>query len=185
MNIGYARVSTVDQSIDLQTDALNTFGCEEIYVDKSTGRDFSRKELSACLKSLRYGDKLVVWKLDRLGRSVKHLIETVQSLNKKGIEFISLTENIDTSSSGGKLVFIVFAALAEFERDLISERTKEGLVAARRRGRNGGRPKKLTESQIKVAKTLLKDPDQTVTSVAKHLGVARNTIYRNLNDYEA
>jgi DNA invertase Pin-like site-specific DNA recombinase len=182
MNIGYARVSTTDQSLDLQKDALLESGCEQIYADQGSGKDFSRKELAACLRSLRPGDKLTVWKLDRLGRSVKNLIETVQSLNQNGVEFISLTERIDTSSSGGKLVFNVFAALAEFERDLISERTKEGLSAARRRGRNGGRPKKLSQSQIEIAKALLKHPDQTVTNVANHLGVARNTIYRNLKD---
>jgi len=181
MKIGYARVSTSQQSMEMQIDALTSYGCERVYSDAATGRDFERKELAECLKALRKGDKLIVWKLDRLGRSVKHLIETVQDLNDKGIEFVSLTESIDTSSSGGKLVFTVFAALAEFERDLISERTKEGLVAARKRGRNGGRPKKLKESQLKIARTLLQDPDQTVTSVAKHLGVARNTLYRNLS----
>ncbi|MES9966237.1 MAG: recombinase family protein [Sedimenticola sp.] len=181
MNIGYARVSTVDQSIDMQTDALSAAGCEQIYTDKGTGRDFDRKELKACLKALRAGDTLVVWKLDRLGRSVKHLIETVQGLNGRGVEFVSLTENIDTSSSGGKLIFNVFAALAEFESDLISERTKEGLAAARKRGRKGGRPRKLDNQQLKIAKTLLSSPDQTVTSVAKHLGIGRNTLYRYLN----
>ncbi|MBC8211164.1 MAG: recombinase family protein [Gammaproteobacteria bacterium] len=181
MIIGYARVSTVDQSLDMQIDALKKAGCERIYKDKASGRDFERSQLKECIKALREGDELVVWKLDRLGRSVKNLIETVQELNKNGVEFKSLTENLDTSSSGGKLVFNVFAALAEFERDLISERTKEGLEAARKRGRKGGRPKKLNAEKIKMAKKLLLDPDQTVKGVAEMLGVGRNTLYRNLN----
>jgi len=182
MNIGYARVSTNMQSVDMQTDALSAAGCERVYEDKGTGRNFDRKGLKECLKALREGDKLIVWKLDRLGRSVKHLIETVQELNGRGIEFVSLTEKIDTSSSGGKLIFNVFASLAEFERDLISERTKEGLVAARKRGKIGGRPRKLSDEQLVIAKTLLLNAEQTVTGVARHLGVGRNTLYRYLNE---
>ena len=182
MNIGYARISTTNQLIDMQVDALSKIGCEQIYTDTGSGRNFDRKELQVCLKALRKGDKLYVWKLDRLGRSVRHLIKTVQALSERGVEFVSLSEKIDTSSSGGKLVFNVFSALAEFERDLISERTKEGLAAARKRGRKGGRPKKLDNEQIKIAKTLLLDPEQTVTGVAKHLGVGRNTLYRYINN---
>ncbi|MET0035991.1 MAG: recombinase family protein [Candidatus Thiodiazotropha lotti] len=181
MRIGYARVSTQDQSLDLQLDALEAAGCERIYKDKARGRSFDRQELQSCLKALRKGDQLVVWKLDRLGRSMKHLIETVEQLNECGVEFISLQEKIDTSSSGGKLVFGVFAALAEFERSLISERTKEGLAAARKRGRKGGRPKKLSDDDVQIAKKLLAAPDTTVTEVAAHFGVGRNTLYRYIN----
>jgi len=184
MIIGYARVSTVDQVLDMQVDALKNAGCERIYKDKSLGRGFNRSQLKECLNALREGDELVVWKLDRLGRSIKNLIETVQELNQNGVEFKSLIENLDTSSSDGKLVFDVFDVfdvLAEFERNLISERTKEGLEAARKRGRKGGRPKKLSAEKIKMAKKLLKDPEQTVKGVAEMLGVGRNTLYRNLN----
>lgn len=182
MKLGYARISTTEHSVDMQLDALSKAGCEEIYREKSSSRNFDRKELKACLKALREGDQLIVWKLDRLGGSVKHLIETVEDLNKRGVEFVSLTEQIDTSSSGGKLIFNIFASIAEFERNIISERTKEGLAAARKRGRKGGRPKKLDKEKIKLARTMLADPDVTVTEVAKHFGVGRNTLYRNINN---
>src|SRR5256884_9466727 len=139
--IGYARVSTQDQNLHLQKDALTKAGCEKIFTDTISGSTQERKGLDEALSFLRSGDTLVVWKLDRLGRTMKHLIDTVTQLKDKGIGFKSLTENIDTTTPGGKLIFHVFGSLAEFERDLIRERTQAGLLAARARGRNGGRPK--------------------------------------------
>ena len=182
MKIGYARVSTVDQCIDMQIDALKNANCEEVYQDKSSGRDFDRKELTACLKALRSGDTLVVWKLDRIGRSTKNLIQTVENLKERNIGFASLTEQLDTTTSGGKLIFSVFASIAEFERNLISERTKEGLAAARRRGRNGGRPQKMSKKDVRLARTMLKDEETTVKEVAAHFNIGRNTLYRYLNE---
>src|SRR5689334_18321537 len=145
MNIGYARISTGEQLLDLQRDALTAAGCESIFTDTLTGARASRPGLDEALSYIRKGDTLVVWRLDRLGRSLKHLIETVAALEEQGIGFKSLTEQIDTTTSGGKLIFHVFGALAEFERDLIQERTQAGLRAARARGRVGGRPKKLAD----------------------------------------
>src|SRR5947209_797764 len=141
MLIGYARVSTQDQTLNLQLDALNKAGCNRIFTDTISGSIQERKGLEEALSFVRPGDSLVVWRLDRLGRSLKHLIETIGQLNRKGIGFRSITESIDTTTSSGKLVFHVFGALAEFERDLIRERTKAGLAAARMRGRLGGRPR--------------------------------------------
>jgi len=141
MNIGYARVSTEDQTLDLQKDALEKIGCSQIFTDTISGATRERPGLTKALEYVREGDSLVVWKLDRLGRSLKHLIETITELNNRKIGFKSLTENIDTTTSGGKLIFHIFGALAEFERDIIRERTNAGLQAARARGRLGGRPK--------------------------------------------
>ena len=141
MNIGYARVSTDDQKLDLQMDALNSVGCEQIYKDVASGAKAQRNGLEEAVRYMRQGDTLVVWKLDRLGRSLKQLIDTVNHLNQKGVFFKSVRENIDTSNSGGKLTFHLFGALAEFERDIIRERTIAGLQAARARERIGGRPK--------------------------------------------
>ena len=143
MLIGYARVSTAEQNLDLQTDALNRAGCEKLFTDKAGGARAERPGLDQALAHLRKGDTLVVWKLDRLGRSIRHLIETVGQLQERKVGFRSLQESIDTTTSGGKLVFHVFAALAEFERDIIRERTRAGLDAARARGKRGGRPRKL------------------------------------------
>src|SRR5919201_955449 len=143
MNIGYARVSTQDQTLDLQKDALTKAGCERLFSDTASGASTERKGLEQALGQLREGDTLVVWRLDRLGRSLPHLIETVTALEQRGIGFRSLTESIDTTTSGGKLIFHIFGALAEFERNLIRERTLAGLAAARARGRSGGRPKVL------------------------------------------
>src|SRR5437868_15191816 len=141
MLIGYARVSTTDQTLDLQKDALEKIGCSKIFTDTASGAKAERKGLEEALDYVREGDTLVVWRLDRLGRSLKHLIETITTLNNRNIGFKSITENIDTTTSGGKLIFHIFGALAEFERDIIRERTKAGLAAARARGRTGGRPK--------------------------------------------
>src|SRR5512133_3754740 len=144
MLIGYARVSTSDQTLDLQKDALRQAGCERIFTDTASGAKAERIGLEEAMSHLRKGDILVVWKLDRLGRSLKHLIETITALNAEGIGFKSITESIDTTTSGGKLIFHIFGALAEFERDIIKERTQAGLTAARARGRLGGRPKALS-----------------------------------------
>lgn len=176
MIVGYARVSTTDQDTAMQTDALRRAGCERIYEESKSGKSKDRPELNRCLDVLREGDVLVVWRLDRLGRSLKDLIEVVSELESKGIGFQSLNESIDTTSPSGKLIFHVFAALSEFERSLIQERTKAGLAAARARGRKGGRPKKLTRDQIRKAKAMLSDPMMTKSEVAKHFGVSRVTL---------
>jgi DNA invertase Pin-like site-specific DNA recombinase len=176
MRIGYARVSTQDQNSGLQIDALNAAGCEQLFQEKASGKDRVRPELETCLKVLRSGDSLVVWRLDRLGRSLKDLVEIVTSLEKRGVGFVSLTENVDTVSAGGKLVFHLFAALAEFERNLIRERTIAGLSAARARGRKGGRKVKLEKSDVRKAAAMLLDPLMTKTEVAQHFGVSRVTL---------
>jgi DNA invertase Pin-like site-specific DNA recombinase len=178
MKIGYARVSTVDQNLNLQIDALEKAGCERIFTDTASGLLDSRKGLTDALEFCRADDSLVVWKLDRLGRSLKHLIETVNRLQAKGIGFISLRESVDTTTSGGKLVFHVFGALAEFERELIRERTKAGLAAARSRGSLGGRPKKLSDKQIEMAQKLIKDPTNSIREICRTLKISRATLYR-------
>ena len=165
--IGYARVSTEDQHLDLQRDALEKAGCQDIYEEKISGKQADRPELTQCLRSLREGDVLVVWRLDRLGRSLPDLVRIVGELESRGIGFESITEKIETVSATGRLVFHVFAALAEFERNLIRERTRAGIDAARARGRQGGRPPKLEVRQIREIRQLLKDPRVRVTDVAK------------------
>jgi len=178
MKIGYARVSSDDQSLDLQRDALRQAGCERIYEEKESGGKVDRPELLRLMEALRQGDTLVVWRLDRLGRSLKHLIETVEQLEAIGVGFQSVTEAIDTTTSGGKLVFHIFAALAEFERTLIRERTRAGLKAARARGRQGGRPLTLSEDKRRMAQVLRDDPKQSVASICTALGITRTTFYR-------
>ncbi|MCS6121081.1 recombinase family protein [Shewanella baltica] len=179
--IGYARVSTDDQNLHLQRDALVAAGCEIIYEDKASGKSTARPELDNCLKALRLGDTLVVWRLDRLGRSLGDLVKVVTNLvDERGIGFLSIQEQIETNSASGKLIFHVFAALAEFERNLISERTKAGLDAARARGRKGGRKPKLAPKDIREIKVLLKDPSIPVSDVAKRFGVSRTTIYNSV-----
>lgn len=180
MLVGYARVSTQDQNPALQLDALKAAGCEKVFVEKASGAQRERPELQAALEYLRAGDALVVWKLDRLARSVKQLIETVEGMEAKGIGFRSLTEAIDTTTAGGKLVFHIFGALAEFERTIIRERTRAGLDAAKARGRIGGRPSKLTAQDLIAAKAMLADQSFTVEDVAKRLGVSSATLYRHL-----
>jgi DNA invertase Pin-like site-specific DNA recombinase len=180
MLVGYARVSTLDQNPDLQIDALKAVGCERLFVEKASGASRDRPELKAALDYVRDGDTLVVWKLDRLARSLKQLIETVTMLEGRGIGLRSLTEAIDTTTAGGRLIFHIFGALAEFERTVIRERTKAGLSAARARGRVGGRPAKLSGDDLKAAKALLGDATITVTEVAKRLGVSPATLYRYL-----
>lgn len=179
--IGYARVSTEDQKLDLQKDALIKAGCSIIYEEQKSGKDLERPELKNCLKALREGDTLVVWKLDRLGRSVSDLVKIVEDLAGRGIFFNTLSENIDSSTPIGKLQFHVFSAMAEYERALIRERTKAGLAAAKARGRKGGRKTKLNEKQLREIKALLKDPEITVSDVAEKYGVSRATLYRAIN----
>jgi DNA invertase Pin-like site-specific DNA recombinase len=180
MLVGYARVSTQDQSPHLQLDALKSAGCEKVFEEKASGAKRERPELIAALGFMRAGDTLVVWKLDRLARSLKQLMETVEDLSARGIGFRSLTEAIDTTTSGGRLVFHIFGALAEFERGIIRERTTAGLDAARARGRTGGRPRSLGDDDLAVARTLLKDGTLTVAEVADRLGVAPSTLYTHL-----
>lgn len=180
MKIGYARVSTKDQEAHLQRDALTEVGCERIFEEKASGAQRDRPELKAALEYLRAGDVLVVWKLDRLARSLRQLIETVEDLQERGIGFVSITEGIDTTSPGGKLVFHVFGALAEFEREMIAERTKAGLKAAKDRGRKLGRPAALSEDQIKMARSMKASGDLSMPQIAKQLGVSRATLYRVL-----
>ena len=180
MLVGYARVSTQDQDLALQLDALHAVGCQKVYTEKASGAQRDRPQLQAALEYMRGQDTLVVWKLDRLARSLKQLIETVEALGAREIGLRSLTESLDTTTSGGTLVFHLFAALAEFERSMIRERTRAGLQAARRRGRLGGRPPALTSQDLVAAKALLRDPAITVAHVAKRLGVAASTLYRHL-----
>ena len=176
--IGYARVSTDDQNLDLQRDALRLAGVGSIYEEAASGKTAARQELDHCLKALRVGDTLVVWRLDRLGRSLPDLVQIVAGLEEKGIGFESITERIETTSAAGKLVFHVFAALAEFERNLIRERTQAGLVAARARGRSGGRKPKLDARQIREIKRLMSDPTIPVGQIAERYKVSRTTIYK-------
>lgn len=178
--LGYARVSTDDQTTALQADALGKAGCSRIYTDKASGKSTAaRPQLEECLADLREGDTLVVWRLDRLGRSVPDLVRIVGELERKGVGFKSLTESIDTSTASGTLIFHMFAAIAEFERNLIQERTQAGLAAARARGRVGGRKPKLDAKQIRHIKTLLRDPNTSVAELAKDYGVSRTTIYKH------
>lgn len=177
--IGYARVSTDDQHLDLQRDALQQAGCGVIYEEAASGKNTARPELEQCRKALRAGDTLVVWRLDRLGRSLPDLVQIVTDLEQRSIGFESLTEKIQTGSAAGKLILHVFAALAEFERGLIRERTQAGLVAARARGRAGGRKPKLDEKQVREIRALLRDPDIQVADVARRYGVSRTTIYKH------
>ena len=179
MLIGYCRVSTDSQETSLQEDALKKAGCEKIITDIASGAQDERKGLQEIISFARSGDVVIVWKLDRLGRSLKKLIEMINFFNNNNIGFQSLTESIDTTTPGGKLVFHIFGGLAEFERELIRSRTKAGLEAARARGRVGGRPQALDEKKQELAKTLLKDTNLPVKSICQMLGVSRSTLYRN------
>jgi DNA invertase Pin-like site-specific DNA recombinase len=181
MDIGYARVSTGEQTLDLQLDALRAAGCGKLYTETASGAKADRPVLDEVLSYVRKGDTLVVWRLDRLGRSLKHLIEVVAVLSERGIGFKSLTEQIDTTTPGGKLVFHVFGALAEFERDLIRERTHAGLAAARARGRLGGLPRKLAAAtQLELARTLYDGGQTDIATICQTLGISRATLYRYL-----
>jgi DNA invertase Pin-like site-specific DNA recombinase len=181
MLIGYARVSTTEQTLALQQDALQRAGCSKILTDTASGSIADRKGLEEAISQLRPGDALVVWRLDRLGRSLKHLIETITALHSRGIGFKSLTEQIDTTTSGGKLIFHIFGALAEFERGIIRERTQAGLAAARARGRQGGRPKLPgTARKVALAQKLYEDRQTPVQDICRDLNISRATLYRYL-----
>jgi DNA invertase Pin-like site-specific DNA recombinase len=184
MRIGYARVSTHEQNLDLQKDALKKAGCEKVEVDVASGKKTQRSGLDKVLELLRKGDRLVVWRLDRLGRSLKHLIELMTELEQRGIGFQSLQEAIDTTSSGGKLVFHIFGALAEFERNLIRDRTKAGLEAARARGRKGGRPKRLNTKQRALAVDLYHQRKHTVEEICRTVGISKPTLYAYVGEQE-
>ena len=178
--VGYARVSTADQSLNLQRDALRAAGVERIFTDQASGRKDDRPGLAKALATLQPGDVLVVWRLDRLGRSLRHLVETVSALERRNIGLRVLSGGIDTTSAAGRLVFGIFAALAEFEADLIRERTLAGLAAAKARGRTGGRPRALTTKQIDHARTLVAGGHASVKEVAATLNVSRSTLHRAL-----
>jgi DNA invertase Pin-like site-specific DNA recombinase len=178
--LGYARVSTTEQDASLQKDALKAAGCLKIFTDKASGSLDHRPQLDRLLDQLRPGDTIVVWRLDRLGRSLKHLIQLIEDLAEKGVGFRSLTEGMDTTTAGGKLIFSIFGALAEFERSLIRERTVAGLAAARARGRVGGRPPKMTPDKVRVARQLYDARELTVEQIAETIGVSRKTVYRHL-----
>lgn len=182
MLIGYARVSTGDQNLDLQRDALQNAGCEEIYQDQLSGAKAARPGLEKALEMARAGDTLVVWRLDRLGRSLKDLITIVETLEQRDIELHSLQESLATHSTGGKLIFHLFAALAEFERNLIRERTQAGLKAARARGRNGGRPKALDLSKRKLAVKLYEEKQYTIDEICRIMGISKPTLYSYIEE---
>ena len=188
MLIGYMRISKSDgsQATDLQRDALLEAGVEPeaLYEDKASGKSDDRPHLAACLKALRAGDTLLVWKLDRLGRDLRHLVNIVHELTERGVGLKVLTGQgaaIDTTTASGKLVFGIFAALAEFERELISERTKAGLASARARGRKGGRPYKMTPAKIRLAMASMGNKDTNVGALCKELGITRQTLYRHVS----
>lgn len=181
MIIGYARISTSEQNMDLQKDALKAAGCEQIYSDVISGSKVERPGLNNAISHLRQGDTLVVWKLDRLGRSIQHLIQTVKSLDEKGISFKSLQDSIDTSTPGGKLVFHIFCALAEFERDLITERTYAGLKAARARGRIGGRRYKLDLRQVDRLKQIYEKRAISIPEICKMFAISKQSLYNYIN----
>lgn len=185
MLIGYARVSTDDQNLDLQRDALQAAGCERVFEDMVSGARADRSGLTTLMSMLRAGDTVVIWRLDRLGRSLKNLIELVERLEATKVGLRSLQENIDTTSSGGKLVFHLFGALAEFERNLIRERTQAGLVAARARGRMGGRPKRLDPAKLALALKLHRERNHTVEEICKMMGISKSTLYNYLDKAES
>lgn len=178
MKFGYARVSTEDQSLDLQIDAMKKYGIDKVFTDKVSGKTTSRPGLDQCLEFLREGDTLIVWKLDRLGRSLPHLLEIVSSLKEKGVNFVSLQESIDTSSAVGNLIFHIFCSLAQFERELTRERVIAGLESARSRGKVGGRKKALSNDQIKKMFKLYDSKTMSVVDICEHYGISRETFYQ-------
>jgi DNA invertase Pin-like site-specific DNA recombinase len=183
--IGYARVSTDDQKSAMQQDALKAAGCLKVFTDKASGSLAHRPQLDRMLDQLRPGDVVVVWRLDRLGRSLKNLIALAEDLADRGVGFRSLSESIDTTTANGKLFFSIMGALAEFERHLVRERTMAGLAAARARGRVGGRPPTMTSDKVKVARQMYDAKEHTVEAIARTLGVSRKTIYRHLGPQSA
>ena len=185
MLIGYARVSTEEQTLDLQEDALHNAGCERLFTETASGAKSERPRLTEALDFARRGDTLVVWRLDRLGRSLRDLIETIRNLDNRGVGFRSLNEAIDTTSPSGKLIFHIFGALAEFERDLIRDRTRAGLTAARARGRKGGHPRSpafLDAQKLIMARRLYAEKQTPVATICSTLGVSRATFYRYMSE---
>lgn len=182
MKIGYARVSTFEQNLDLQVDALKKEGCDKIYIDKISGSVSERKELLKALEHLREGDTLVVWRLDRLGRSLKHLIRLLDDFEGQGVVFKSIMENLDTSSASGRLIFHIFGALTEFERNLIKERTTAGLASARARGRLGGRNKKLNREKREHTVKLYQEKKYTVKEICDLMGISKPTLYAYIRE---
>ena len=182
MRIGYIRISKHEQNEALQRDTLQEAQCEKYFSDIMTGAKFERKGLEKLLAFMRTGDTIIVWKLDRLGRSLKDLIETLHLFQERGVDFISLTEQIDTTTPGGKLIFHVMGALAEFERDLIRERTKAGLAAARARGRVGGRPRKSSDGKVALAQHLYQDAKHSVDEICSMLEISRSTFFRYVRE---
>jgi DNA invertase Pin-like site-specific DNA recombinase len=180
--VGYARVSTHDQNPDLQVDALKAAGCVRVYVETASGAAAERPELKAAIEGAKPGDVIAVWKLDRLGRSLLQMIETVHRLDARGIGFVSLTENIDTTTSTGRLVLHIFGAIAEFERSMIIERTQAGLAAARSRGRVGGRPRKMTAEALAMAEALASEEGVPMADIAARIGVSVSTLYAYVQD---
>jgi DNA invertase Pin-like site-specific DNA recombinase len=181
MLIGYARISTEDQKLDLQHDALRATGCEKIFDETASGVSTRLPVREELLDYARRGDTVVLWKLDRLGRSLRDLIEVVNALGERGVGLRSLHESIDTTTPAGKLTFHVFGALAEFERDVMRERTQAGLLAARKRGKKLGRPRSLSPAQVEMARSMMANPKLSARKVAAQLGVHRATLYRNLS----
>ncbi len=180
MIFGYARVSTQDQNLNLQVDELQKYGAERIFQEKITGTRKDRPELENMIQMLREGDTVIVWKLDRIGRSIKHLIDLIEEFKNRKVNFVSIKENIDTSTATGKLIFNIFASLAEFERDIIAERTKAGLTAARARGKRGGRPSK-KKDKVALALKMYDSKQYTVNEIVEATSLSRTTLYRYLN----
>ena len=178
MRVGYARVSTGDQTLSLQEDALKKAACERVFKEHASGKNVDRPQLKACLATLRQGDTLVVWRLDRLGRSLQDLISVVREMEGIGVELVSVTEKIDTSSAAGKLTFYIFAVLAEFERNLIRERTLAGLASARARGIKGGAPTKTTATQRKSIRALYRDHSVPIKEITKQFKISKTTLHR-------
>lgn len=182
MKIGYCRVSTAEQNLDLQKDSLKQAGCERMFEDIASGSNDERRGLHEAIEFARPGDTLIVWKLDRLGRSLKHLIEIVNSLNDRGISFRSIHESLDSSTAGGRLIFHVFGALAEFELSTIRDRTRSGILAARTRGRVGGRPKCIDAKKAALLKTLTSNPDHDIAEICRILNISRSSFYRHVKN---
>ena len=183
MKIGYARISTSDQKLNMQIDALKNIGCKKIYEEVASGSKTDRPVFNTLLKELREGDTVVVWKIDRLGRSLRHLVETINMFHNKGIGFQSLNDPIDTTTPQGRLTFNIFASLAEFEREMIRERTRSGLASAKARGRSGGRPKGLSKESEAIAcaaETLYKEGKLSAMEIAKRLNISKVTLYAYL-----
>ena len=180
MKVGYCRISCTDQTLNLQRDELLKAGCEKIFEDVASGSKSDREGLKECIEFARKGDVIVCWKLDRIGRSLKHLIEVVNELKERGVGFRCITQDLDTTTPSGMLIFHVFGAMAEFERSLIQERTKAGLQAARARGRFGGRPKAENSKRFEIASTLYADVKSTVRQICETLKISRATFYRDL-----